>query len=63
MKKNDSGKKRFIKGTVLYLWEELKTMNQAKIHALKAIITGYLKMKKNQKRITSNKSNYPSGGR
>jgi hypothetical protein len=44
-KKNESGKARFIKGSLTYLWEEIKTMNMVKIQALYLVLTGYIKMK------------------
>lgn len=44
-KKVESGKSRLIKGSLLYAWEELKTMNMTKMKALYRIGTGYLKMK------------------
>ncbi|WP_408096277.1 hypothetical protein ACJVC5_14655 [Peredibacter sp. HCB2-198] len=44
-KKNESGKSRMIKGSLLYLWEEMKTMNMTKFKALYRIGTGYLRMK------------------
>ena len=54
---NESGKSRLIKGTLLYLWEELKTLNRIKIRALARIISGYIKMKyRDQKQITSRRN-------
>ena len=44
-KKVESGKARLIKGSLLYLWEEIKTLNMTKFKALYRIGTGYLKMK------------------
>ena len=44
-KKVESGKARLIKGSLLYLWEEMKTMNMTKFKALYRIGTGYIKMK------------------
>lgn len=44
-KRKESGKSRLIKGSLLYLWEELKTMNVTKFKALYRIGTGYLRMK------------------
>jgi hypothetical protein len=44
-KKKESGKARLIKGSLLYLWEEIKTMNKTKFKALTRILSGYLKMK------------------
>lgn len=44
-KKVESGKSRMIKGSLLYAWEELKTMNMTKFKALYRIGTGYVKMK------------------
>ena len=45
MTKKESGKSRLIKGSLLYLWEELKTMNMVKMKALYRIGSGYVKMK------------------
>lgn len=42
---HESGKVRVIKGSLLYFWEELKTLNMRKLKALFRIISGYLKMK------------------
>ena len=54
---NESGKSRLIKGSLLYLWEEIKTMNRMKLKALARIISGYIKMKyRDQKRLTSNRN-------
>lgn len=44
-KKVESGKVRLIKGSLLYAWEELKTMNMVKFRALGRIISGYIGMK------------------
>lgn len=41
----ESGRTRLIKGTLLYLWEEIKTMNRTKFRALSVILTGYIRMK------------------
>jgi len=57
MAQNESGKARLIKGSLLYLWEEVKTLNRMKMKALARIISGYIRMKyRDQKRITSGKS-------
>jgi hypothetical protein len=54
---NESGKSRLIKGSLLYLWEEIKTLNRMKVKALARIISGYIKMKyRDQKRLTSNRN-------
>lgn len=45
MKHHESGKVRLIKGSLLYFWEELKTMNMVKLKALLRIISGYVRMK------------------
>lgn len=44
-KKNESGKARLIKGSLLYAWEEMKTLNMKKFKALYRIGTGYLRMR------------------
>lgn len=44
-KEIESGKVRLIKGSLLYFWEEIKTMNLRKLKALFRILSGYLKMK------------------
>lgn len=44
-KKLESGKVRLIKGSLLYAWEEMKTMNMVKFRALGRILSGYLRMK------------------
>ena len=44
-KKNESGKSRLIKGSLLYAWEEAKTLNMNKFKALYRIGTGYIKMR------------------
>lgn len=59
-KKKKSGKSLFIQGSLLYLWEEIKTMNSTKFRALKNILIGYVRMKlasgrKGQKALTYNK--------
>lgn len=52
-KKIESGKARLIKGSLLFLWEELKTMNRMKIRAIFRILSGYLGMKiQKNKKIT-----------
>jgi hypothetical protein len=43
--KIESGKSRVIKGSMRYLWEELKTMNRYKFKALSKIVSGFVKMK------------------
>lgn len=61
----ESGKSRLIKGTLLYLWEEVKTLNRMKIKALTKIISGYIKMKyRDQKKLpTRRNSDYSTSGR
>ncbi len=44
-KARESGKKQFIKGSLIYLWEELKTLNRRKLQALVKILKGFLRMK------------------
>lgn len=41
----ESGKKRMVKGMFRYFWEELKTLNHAKIKSLSQIASGYIRMK------------------
>ncbi len=41
----ESGKAHVIKGSLVYLWEELKTMNRTKFRALSTIFMGYFKMR------------------
>lgn len=46
----ETGRSKLIKGSMLYLWEEVKTINRRKIKALSRIVTGFIKMKfKDQK--------------
>ena len=62
--KIESGKSRLIKGALLYAWEELKTMNWAKLKALARILSGYFKMKyQDHKRLTSGRNRDYSTGR
>lgn len=56
-KKFESGKARLIKGSLLYAWEELKTMNITKLRALGRIFSGYVKMKFSDKRSVSSGRN------
>lgn len=44
-KKLESGKTRLVKGSLLYLWEEIKTMNRRKFQALFRIMSGYVRMR------------------
>lgn len=44
-KRKVSGKTRLILGSLSYLKEEVKTLNFAKLRALKKIISGYIEMK------------------
>lgn len=41
----ESGRATMIKGSLLYLWEEIKTMNRTKFRALSTIFRGYFRMK------------------
>lgn len=41
----ESGRANVIKGSLLYLWEEMKTMNRTKFRALSTILSGYFRMK------------------
>lgn len=56
-KKIESGKARLIKGSLLYLWEEIKTMNMTKLKALSRILSGYFKMKFYKNRKIANRRN------
>lgn len=64
-KKLESGKSRLIKGSLLYAWEELKTMNMIKFRALGRILNGYIRMKfRDSKPSTgSRNSDYSLNGR
>lgn len=56
-----SGRSRIIKGALLYLWEEIKTMNRTKFRALSVILTGYIRMKfRDQKNRKPSQISYPS---
>jgi hypothetical protein len=44
-KKESNGKTELWKGAMVYLWEELKTMNRVKFRALRIMASGYVKMK------------------
>lgn len=47
-----SGKIRLIRGALLYLWEEIKTMNMVKFKALCIMLNGYFRLKfTDQKKI------------
>lgn len=63
MSKVESGKSRLVKGTLLYLWEEIKTMNRVKFRALKTILSGYIRMKYRDKRIKGPRNSLSSNGR
>lgn len=56
-KKLESGKARLIKGSLLYAWEEMKTMNMVKVRALGRILSGYLRMKFSDKKTTRDARN------
>jgi hypothetical protein len=56
-KRLESGKSRLIKGSLLYAWEELKTMNMVKFRALGRILSGYLRMKFADKKPVSDARN------
>lgn len=43
--RSETGKSQLVKGSLQYLWEEVKTMNKGKMKALGRIISGYVKMK------------------
>lgn len=49
-KKIESGKMRLVKGSLLFLWEEIKTMNRIKMRALFRILSGYIRMKNSKRR-------------
>ena len=53
----ESGKSRLVKGSLLYLWEEVKTLNRAKIKALMRILSGYIRMKLDQKKLIDYRKN------
>lgn len=44
-KMKQSGKSRLIKGSMLYLWEEIKTLNRVKLKAAWGMLSGYLEIK------------------
>jgi hypothetical protein len=56
-KKLESGKSRLIKGSLLYAWEEMKTMNMTKFRALGRIFSGYLRMKFKDRKTVSDARN------
>lgn len=45
IKRKVSGKTRLVLGSLSYLKEELKTLNFAKIRALRKIISGYIEIR------------------
>jgi hypothetical protein len=49
-KKLESGKSRLVKGSLLFLWEELKSMNRIKLRALFWILSGHIRMKNTKRR-------------
>lgn len=53
---SESGKSHLIKGSLQFLWEEVKTLNKFKIKALKRIVTGYFKMKFRDKKVSEKKA-------
>lgn len=65
MNKNETGKMRVIKASLLYLWEEIKTMNLTKLKALTRILTGYIKMKflDHPQKSNTRKSDFSLDGR
>ncbi|MFP5384507.1 MAG: hypothetical protein ACLGHN_00410 [Bacteriovoracia bacterium] len=54
----ESGKSRLVKGSLLYLWEELKTLNRTKFRALARIISGYFRMKLDQRKLISRRKSH-----
>lgn len=40
-----TGKAQLIKGSIIYIWEEIKTLNKTKLKALKIMFAGYIQMK------------------
>ncbi len=56
-KKIESGKARLIKGSLLFFWEELKTMNRMKLRALMRILSGYFRMRVQNNRRLANRRN------
>lgn len=60
-KTRESGKLTLMKGTIEYLWEEVKTMNRRKLKALSRIMIGYLRMRfREQKRPKIAHNNNPT---
>jgi hypothetical protein len=58
--RKDSGKVILFKGTMSYLWEEIKTINRRKLSALRRILAGYIRMKfSDQKKITNRRGPPP----
>jgi hypothetical protein len=47
-KTSETGKSRLLKGSLSYFWEELKTLNRAKLRALWKILSGYVRLKWDQ---------------
>lgn len=47
MKGNAAGRYELLRGSMAYLWEEIKAFNftKAKLKALYRILTGYVRMK------------------
>lgn len=57
-KVKQSGRLKFLRGLFQFLWEEIKTINVAKLRGLYKILTGYVAMKlaRRRKRLTSAQS-------
>ena len=55
----ESGKRSMVKGLFRFFWEELKTLNSAKLKSLSLIATGYLRMKYTKTPKTSSESSSP----
>jgi len=49
-KHHQSGKSLVIQGSIVYFWEELKTLSWSKLSALTRILRGLLKMKFHSKK-------------
>lgn len=41
----ESGKVTLVKGSLAFMWEELKTLNFKKLRAMSKILVGYVRMR------------------
>jgi len=48
--RKQSGKSLLIRSGLRYLWEEIKTMNVAKMRSLRRLLWGYFLFKRDQRR-------------